>query len=58
MHDLCVPFGEITKRVVTALDGLNVSFEKLQEKGKALQKVGRTHLGSATFIIEEAHTKT
>ena len=49
MH-ICGYF-EITKRVIPALDGLIVSFEKLQEKGKGLQKVGRTHLQDATFIM-------
>ena len=49
MH-ICGYF-EITKRVIPALDGLIASFEKLQEKGKGLQKVGRTHLQDATFIM-------
>ena len=49
MH-ICAYF-EITKRVIPALDGLIKSFEKLQEKGKGLQKVGRTHLQDATFIM-------
>ena len=49
MH-ICGYF-EITKRVIPALDGLIKSFEKLQEKGKGLQKVGRTHLQDATFIM-------
>jgi len=49
MH-ICAYF-EITKRVIPALDGLIASFEKLQEKGKGLQKVGRTHLQDATFIM-------
>ena len=41
----------IRDSVITALDGLIASFEKLQEKGKGLQKVGRTHLQDATFIM-------
>ena len=49
MH-ICAYF-EITKRVIPALDGLIQSFEKLQKKGKGLQKVGRTHLQDATFIM-------
>ncbi len=49
MH-ICAYF-EITKRVIPALDGLIESFEKLQKKGKGLQKVGRTHLQDATFIM-------
>ena len=49
MH-ICAYF-EITKHVIPALDGLIESFEKLQEKGKGLQKVGRTHLQDATFIM-------
>lgn len=44
-------YFEIEKRVLPALDRLIASFEKLQEKGNGLQKVGRTHLQDATFIM-------
>ena len=49
MH-ICAYF-EITKRVIPALDGLIESFENCKKKGKGLQKVGRTHLQDATFIM-------
>ncbi len=49
MH-ICA-YREINTRVLPALDGLIASFKKLQEKGKGLQKVGRTHLQDATFIM-------
>ncbi len=44
-------YKEIHERLLPALDKLIGAFDDLAKKGEGLQKVGRTHLQDATFIL-------